>query len=107
MGIGIAASILSAPIYAQDLPFRPGEKITFDLVGQIKEWRMKGTLGSLEVELVGNETLKGRQVLHARATVSSSLLLRTRFELKDVFHTWFDPKTFQTHRVEKIIREGT
>jgi hypothetical protein len=103
----IADGTLAATVYAQDLPFKPGEKITFDLVGQIKEWRMKGTLGSLEVELVGNETFRGKQVLHAQATVSSSLLLKTRFELKDVFHTWFDPKTFQTHRVEKIIREGT
>ncbi len=40
MSIGIAtiaASTLSATIYAQDFPFKPGEKITFDLVGQIKE----------------------------------------------------------------------
>ena len=40
----IAASTLAAAVYAQDLPFKPGEKITYDLVGQIKEWRMKGTL---------------------------------------------------------------
>jgi hypothetical protein len=104
--VAVAASMLAASAYAQDFPFKPGEKITYDLVGQIKEWRMKGTLGNLEVELVGNEIFKGKKVLHAQATVSSSLLLKTRFELKDVFHTWFDPKTFQTHRVEKIIREG-
>lgn len=103
----IAASTLAAAVYAQDLPFKPGEKITYDLVGQIKEWRMKGTLGNMEVTLVGNEIFNGKRVLHAYATVSSSLLLKTRYELKDVFHTWFDPKTFQAHRVEKIIREGT
>jgi hypothetical protein len=103
----IVASLLSTAVHAQDLPFKTGEKITYDLVGQIKEWRMKGTLGNMEVALVGNEVFKGKPVLHACATISSSLLLRTRYELKDVFHSWFDPKTFQTHRVEKIIQEGT
>lgn|GEM_PF-6002488 len=93
--------------YAQDLPLKPGEKLTYDLVGQIKEWRMKGTLGNLELIFVGTETFKGKNVLHAHATVSSSLLLKTRYELKDIFHTWFDPKTFQPHRIEKIIHEGT
>jgi hypothetical protein len=103
----IAASMLAAAVYAQDLPFKPGEKITYDLVGQIKEWRMKGTLGNMEIALVGYELFKGKRLLHAHATISSSLLLKTRYELKDVFHSWFDPKTFQTYRVEKIIQEGT
>lgn len=105
--IALAASTLFATVHAQDLPFKPGEKITYDLIGQIKEWRMKGTLGNMEVALVGNEIFKGKPLLHACATVSSSLLLKTRYELKEVFHTWFDPKTFQAHRIEKIIQEGT
>ncbi len=93
-------------VCAQDLPFKPGESITYDLIGQIKEWRMKGTLGRLDVVFHGQETFNGRPVCHASATASSSLLLRTRFALKDVFHSWFDPKTFQTLRVEKTMREG-
>lgn len=105
-----AATVAHLPAvaaHARDLPFRPGEKITYDLVGQIKEWRLKGTLGEMEVVLIGNEVFRGQHVLHAQATLSSSLLLKTRLELKGVFHTWFDPRTFQTHRVEKIIREGS
>lgn len=107
VAVAIIIALLASVVHAQDLPFKPGERITYDLVGQIKEWRMKGTLGEMEVLLVGNEIFRGKNLLHAQATVSSSLLLKTRFELKDVFHTWFDPKTFQTHRVEKNIREGT
>ena len=52
---------------------------------------MKGTLGSPEVELVGNETFRGKQVLHAQATVSSSLLLKTRFDWKNQYTAVLTP----------------
>jgi hypothetical protein len=109
LGTGMVAAAgmaFTAAVYAQDIPFKAGERITYDLVGQIKEWRMKGTLGSAEVALVGLENLKGKSVYHAVASASSSLLMKSRYELKHVFHSWFDPKTFQTYKVEKIVKEN-
>jgi hypothetical protein len=106
-GMVIAASVaFTAAVHAQDVPFKAGERITYDLVGQIKEWRMKGTLGSAELVFVGLENLKGKPVYHAVASASSSLVMKSRYELKHVFHSWFDPRTFQTYKVEKIVKEN-
>ena len=102
------ALAFSAPLHAQALtapleiesvarPFAPGEKLTYAVrVGPLGR-------GTAVAEIVGIDTVRGRQVFHSVFRITGSLLM---FKVRDLYESWFDPNTLVSLRYHQDIDQG-
>lgn len=77
--------------------FAPGERFTYEVkYGFIHA-------GDASLEILGEDTVRGVQALHARFTVTGG----TRFfRVRDDYDTWFDPRSMSSLRYVQHVDEG-
>lgn len=92
-------------LYSQNYPFKLKEKLVFEVNGVIKEWRLKGTLGTLELEIVDVYKNNNRIIYQCVGIASTSPLVKSRYDLRDIQYSWFDGGNFQVYKIEKFIKE--
>ena len=90
----VLAFALTAPLHAQAVsapleieasvarPFGPGEKLTYAVKVPL------GGGGTAVAEIIGIDTVRGREVYHSVFRVNGSMLL---FKVRDLYESWFDP----------------
>lgn len=83
-----------------------GEKFVYKLSGEIKEWRLRGNIGTVTIDLKDKTKYKGKDVYYAIAKFNSSFLLNTRYKINDLYEVWFDVKTFKPYLVKRTLNEG-
>jgi hypothetical protein len=103
------ALAFAAPLHAQAVtapleiessvarPFGPGEKLTYAVKVPL------GGGGTAVAEIIGIDTVRGRQVYHSVFRVSGSMLL---FKVRDLYESWFDPTTLVSLRYHQDIDQG-
>ena len=93
------AQAATAPLEIESVarPFGPGEKLTYAVrVGPLGK-------GTAVAEIVGIDTVRGRQVLHSVFRITGSLLM---FKVRDLYESWFDPNTLVSLRYHQDIDQG-
>jgi hypothetical protein len=78
-------------------PFNVGERLDY----QVKFGPV--SVGSATMEVVGIESLRGRQVYHTRFVVKGGTLF---FKVNDRYESWFDPRDDVSLRFKQQIDEG-
>lgn len=80
------------------VPFGPGEKSTFEVrFGAIR-------VGSGTLEVLGMESVRGRETWHTSFTVQGGTFL---YKVNDVYETWIDTQNFNSLLFVRQIEEGT
>jgi hypothetical protein len=78
-------------------PFAVGERLTYAVrVGKFGR-------GTAVGEILGTETLRGRNVYHSSFRITGSLLV---FKVEDLYESWFDPNDFVSLRYHQDIDQG-
>lgn len=98
----VIASMFLAPAagLAQELPFKPGEKLVFDIT-----WMgIKGGEGTLEVKT--EEEYKGKKVYLIGITAKSTGWVRSLYPVHDTTLSYFDIAGLFSRRVEISISEN-
>lgn len=101
---GAAADHTAAPAETERddelpvFPFNIGERLDY----QVKFGPV--SVGSATMEVVGVETLRGRQVYHTRFVVKGGTLF---YKVNDRYESWFDPRDDVSLRFKQQIDEGT
>ncbi len=80
--------------------------MVYRLSGVVEEWRLKGNLGSLEVETLDITNINGNVYYHCRGIARSSMLVSSRYKLHDVYESWINTNDFKSIRIRKQIQEG-
>lgn len=104
----LLALACSAPLYGQAAtapleietaarPFAPGEKLTYAVKVPF------GGGGTAVAEIVGIDTVRGREVYHSVFRITGSMLL---FKVRDLYESWFDPATLESLRYHQDIDQG-
>lgn len=105
----VLAFALTAPLHAQAVsapleieasvarPFGPGEKLTYAVKVPL------GGGGTAVAEIIGIDTVRGREVYHSVFRVNGSMLL---FKVRDLYESWFDPNTLVSLRYHQDIDQG-
>ena len=78
-------------------PFNVGERLDY----QVKFGPV--SVGSATMEVVGVESLRGRQVYHTRFVVKGGTLF---YKVNDRYESWFDPRDDVSLRFKQQIDEG-
>ena len=79
-------------------PFSVGERLTYSVrVGPLGR-------GTAVAELRAVDTIRGRRVYHSVFQMSGSLLF---FKVRDVYESWFDPRSFVSLRYHQDIDQGS
>jgi hypothetical protein len=106
--VTVAAALASSapPAHAQatyfsdgdvDRPFTIGERLTYNVrVGRLGR-------GSAVMEIKGEDTVRGKPVLHTIFTLNGSLLF---FKVRDYYESWFDPRSMVSLRYRQDIDQG-
>ena len=80
------------------VPFGAGEKSSFEV-------RFSGLrVGSGSLEVVGVESLRGRQAWHTAFTVAGGTFF---YRVNDVYESWFDTRTLNSLLFNRQIEEGS
>ena len=100
--VGIAPSRADAPAATSadiaDVPFGVGEKSTFEV-------RFGGLrVGSGSLEVMGRETLRGREAWHTWFNVQGGVPF---YRVDDVYESWIDAATMNSLAFKRQIEEGT
>lgn len=89
---------VSMPQPRMVVPFETGEKLTFDVrFGGIK-------VGTGRMEVVGLQTVRGREAWHTRFTVKGGIPL---YKVNDRLESWIDTRTFESLRFVQDLEEGS
>ncbi|MGH7636947.1 MAG: DUF3108 domain-containing protein [Gemmatimonadaceae bacterium] len=93
------AQAATAPLEIETVtrPFAPGEKLTYAVKVPL------GGGGTAVAEIIGIDTVRGREVYHTVFRVNGSMLL---FKVRDRYESWFDPNTLVSLRYHQDIDEG-
>jgi hypothetical protein len=92
---------------AKPLPFKVGERAVYDVIVDAKgPISIKGKLGQNVVEVMDITNIRGHEVVHCKAVVSSVRWISYIYTLRDEFHVWSDTETYMPHRIEKFVHEG-
>ncbi|MFL5580211.1 MAG: DUF3108 domain-containing protein [Gemmatimonadaceae bacterium] len=87
----------AAPAQDVERPFGPGERATYDVkFGAVK-------VGSGSMEVVGLDTVRGREVLHTQFRVHGGTFF---YRVNDLFESWFDPRSMSSLRFVQDQQEG-
>jgi hypothetical protein len=92
--------------FGAPLPFKLKEKVSYSIDGIVKEMRIKGTLGSIDLEIADISKMNGRIVYHCIAKIASTMLIQNVFQINDVLDAWVDAKTYAVYKSTLSIREG-
>lgn len=83
---------------AASRPFSPGERLTYSVrVGPLGK-------GRAVAEIIGHDTVRGKPVYHSVFRIDGSLLF---FKVRDLYESWFDPRTLVSLRYHQDIDQGT
>jgi hypothetical protein len=94
--IAVAAALTGAEPPAR-VPFEVGELAVYEVkFGSIRA-------GTGRMEVLGRDTIRGKDVLHARFSLNGGVPL---FRVKDRFESWFDATTLASYRFHQQIDEG-
>jgi hypothetical protein len=94
--IAVAAALAGTEPSAR-LPFEVGELAVYEVkFGSIRA-------GTGRMEVLGRDTIRGKDVLHARFSLNGGVPL---FRVKDRFESWFDASTLASYRFHQQIDEG-
>ena len=91
------ATALAAAEPPATLPFEVGELAVYE----VKFGALRAGTGRMEV--VARDTIRGKDVLHARFSLNGGVPL---FRVKDRFESWFDASTLASYRFHQKIDEG-
>lgn len=93
----VATGPQAAPSTTPARAFGPGERLTYAVkYGFIHA-------GDASLEILGRDTVRGTEALHARFTVTGG----TRFfRVHDEYETWFDPRSMSSLRYIQHVDEG-
>lgn len=99
---GIATAVALAPAHANPhpsrLPFGVGERAEYEV-------RFGGvSMGSGVMEIVGEETVRGRETLHSRLHIRGGPFF---FKVDDRLESWIDPRTLMSLRFRQELNEGS
>lgn len=90
-------STASTAATLHDVPWGVGEKMTYDVkFGAIR-------VGSGTMEVVGIESLRGRQAWHTQFRIKGGTFF---YKVNDLFESWFETNTFASLRHRQDIDEG-
>lgn len=92
------AASLSTNTDAPSVPFGPGEKSTFE----VRFGALKVGTGSLEI--VGLESIRGRDTWHTRFTVQGGTFF---YKVNDVYQSWIDRENLNSLMFHRQIEQGT
>ena len=93
----VVATALAAPTHAPVRPFDVGELAVYEVkFGSIRA-------GTGRMEVVGRDTVRGREALHVRFTLNGGIPL---FRVKDRYESWFDEESLASYRYHQKIDEG-
>jgi hypothetical protein len=95
ISLAVAATSLGAPA-AQDLPFAIGERLEYQ--ARFGPIRGKGVM-----EVVGEDTVRGRSVLHLRFAIEGGIPM---LRIDDQLDSWLEPERFISLRHHQKIREA-
>lgn len=80
------------------LPFGVGERADYDVkFGAVR-------VGTGRMEVVGEETVRGRETLHTRFHIRGGPFF---FKVDDRLESWIDPRTLMSHRFRQELNEGS
>lgn len=80
------------------VPWRVGERAAYDVkFGPLK-------VGSGSIEVLGTETVRGREAYHMRFSVKGGTLF---YKVNDLFESWLDTSTLYSLRYREDKDEGT
>ena len=86
------------PTAALKLPFGVGERAEYEVkYGGIR-------MGNGHMEVVGKETIRGRDVLHTRFHIRGGPFF---FKVDDRLESWIDPETMSSLRFRQELNEGS
>lgn len=90
--------VAALPEDAPRVPFGPGEKSTFEV-------RFSGVrVGSGALEVVGIESLRGREAWHTAFNVRGGTFF---YRVNDLYESWFDTRTLNSLLFNRQIEEGS
>jgi hypothetical protein len=90
----------AAPQARAELPFGPGEKLSYDLY-----WTFI-LAGSSTLETLDPEIIDGRPVLHFRAQPKSTPFVDKFYKVRDTIEAWVDPAVTRSWQYKKDQQEG-
>jgi hypothetical protein len=80
------------------VPFEVGEKLTYDVkFGALK-------VGTGRMEVVGTESVRGREAWHTRFTVKGGVPF---YKVNDRMESWIDTRTLESLRFVQDLQEGS
>lgn len=91
--------ILSLTLMGQPLPFKPGEKLTYE----IRYGPITGGYGTLELQ---NDTFAGKSAIRSTLIAKTIGVADAVYRIKDVYEVYMDPATELPLKSIRNIREG-
>ncbi|HET6700407.1 MAG TPA: DUF3108 domain-containing protein [Gemmatimonadaceae bacterium] len=97
LAIVVALTTVAEPAQQVPVPFSVGERLEYDVkFGVLK-------VGSGRMEVVGTETVRGRQAWHTAFTVKGGTFF---YKVNDRLESWIDMENFASLRHVQDLREG-
>jgi hypothetical protein len=120
--VGFGVAVVAAPAAAERVQARPGAGTAIDStsaapageaaripfgLGERAEYEVKFggiRMGSGHMEVVGLETIRGREVMHTRFHIRGGPFF---FKVDDRLESWIDPVTMSSLRFRQELNEGS
>jgi hypothetical protein len=100
LAVAVLLLLLTSPSARADIPFGPGEKLSYDLY-----WTFIPA-GSATLETLDAEPVEGHPALHFRALAQSLPFVDKFYKVRDSIESWVDPGVTRALLYKKDQSEG-